>query len=86
MFAFVILEGTHSPSDELQAELKQHVVKEIGAIARPGEIRFAEGLPKTRSGKIIRRFLRNLASGEELVGDATTMEDQSVLEKLRNKA
>ncbi|MBE9066845.1 acetate--CoA ligase [Leptolyngbya cf. ectocarpi LEGE 11479] len=86
VFAFVILEGTHSPSDELKAALKQHVVKEIGAIARPGEIRFADGLPKTRSGKIIRRFLRNLASGEELVGDATTMEDQSVLEKLRTEA
>ena len=86
VFAFVILEGTHTASDELKAELKQHVVKEIGAIARPGEIRFADGLPKTRSGKIIRRFLRNLASGEELVGDATTMEDQSVLEKLRNEA
>ncbi len=86
VFAFVILEGTHSPSDELKAELKQHVVKEIGAIARPGEIRFADGLPKTRSGKIIRRFLRNLASGEELVGDATTMEDQSVLEKLRSES
>ncbi|MEM1251767.1 MAG: acetate--CoA ligase [Cyanobacteria bacterium P01_H01_bin.21] len=86
VFAFVILEGTHSPSDELAAQLKQHVVKEIGAIARPGEIRFADGLPKTRSGKIIRRFLRNLASGEELVGDATTMEDQSVLEKLRSEA
>ncbi|MEA5464768.1 acetate--CoA ligase [Leptothoe sp. PORK10 BA2] len=83
VFAFVILEDSHSPSDELKAELKNHVVKEIGAIARPGEIRFADGLPKTRSGKIIRRFLRNLASGEELVGDATTMEDQSVLEKLR---
>ncbi|MEM7065036.1 MAG: acetate--CoA ligase [Cyanobacteria bacterium P01_B01_bin.77] len=86
VFAFVILEGTHSASDELKADLKQHVVKEIGAIARPGEIRFADGLPKTRSGKIIRRFLRNLASGEELVGDATTMEDQSVLEKLRTGA
>ncbi|MEL7507912.1 MAG: acetate--CoA ligase [Cyanobacteria bacterium J06554_1] len=86
VFAFVILEGTYTASDELKAELKQHVVKEIGAIARPGEIRFADGLPKTRSGKIIRRFLRNLASGEELVGDATTMEDQSVLEKLRNEA
>ncbi|MEM8611122.1 MAG: acetate--CoA ligase [Cyanobacteria bacterium P01_H01_bin.105] len=83
VFAFVILEGTHTASDELKVELKQHVVKEIGAIARPGEIRFADGLPKTRSGKIIRRFLRNLASGEDLVGDATTMEDQSVLEKLR---
>ncbi|NET32910.1 MAG: acetate--CoA ligase [Cyanothece sp. SIO1E1] len=86
VFAFVTLEGTHSPSDALKAELKQHVVKEIGAIARPGEIRFAEALPKTRSGKIIRRFLRNLASGEELVGDASTMEDQSVLEKLREEA
>ena len=83
VYAFVTLEGTHSPSDDLKAELKQHVVKEIGAIARPGEIQFTDALPKTRSGKIIRRFLRNLASGEEVVGDATTMEDQSVLEKLR---
>ncbi|NJL86486.1 MAG: acetate--CoA ligase [Leptolyngbyaceae cyanobacterium SM1_1_3] len=83
VFAFVTLEDTHSPSDELKQALKQHVVAEIGAIARPGEIRFAEALPKTRSGKIIRRFLRNLASGEDLVGDASTMEDQSVLDKLR---
>ena len=83
VYAFVTLEGTYSASDELKAELKQHVVKEIGAIARPGEIQFTDALPKTRSGKIIRRFLRNLASGEEVVGDATTMEDQSVLEKLR---
>ncbi|MEM9265612.1 MAG: acetate--CoA ligase [Cyanobacteria bacterium P01_F01_bin.13] len=86
VFAFVILEGTYSASNDLKAALKQHVVQEIGAIARPGEIRFADGLPKTRSGKIIRRFLRNLASGEELVGDATTMEDQSVLEKLRSES
>ncbi len=83
VYAFVTLEGTYSASDQLKAELKQHVVKEIGAIARPGEIQFTDALPKTRSGKIIRRFLRNLASGEEVVGDATTMEDQSVLEKLR---
>lgn len=83
VFAFVTLESSFSPSDDLKAELRQHVVKEIGAIARPGDIRFAEGLPKTRSGKIIRRFLRNLASGESLSGDASTMEDQSVLEKLR---
>jgi acetyl-CoA synthetase len=55
----------------------------MGAIARPGEIQFTDALPKTRSGKIIRRFLRNLASGEDVVGDTTTMEDQSVLEKLR---
>lgn len=83
VFAFVTLENTHPPSDDLKVELKQHVVKEIGVIARPGEIRFADALPKTRSGKIIRRFLRNLASGEEIAGDASTMEDQSVLEKLR---
>jgi len=83
VFAFVTLEGSQVASDELKAELKQHVVGEIGAIARPGEIRFTDVLPKTRSGKIIRRFLRNLASGEELVGDISTMEDQSVLDKLR---
>jgi len=83
VYAFVTLESTFEASDELKGELKQHVVKEIGAIARPGEIQFTDALPKTRSGKIIRRFLRNLASGEEVVGDATTMEDQSVLEKLR---
>jgi len=83
IFAFVTLEGHYSPSDELKAELKQHVVTEIGAIARPGDIRFADALPKTRSGKIIRRFLRNLASGEAIAGDASTMEDQSVLDKLR---
>ena len=86
VFAFVTLEGSYPPSAELKEALKQHVVKEIGALARPGEIRFADALPKTRSGKIIRRFLRNLASGEELVGDASTMEDQSVLEKLREGA
>jgi acetyl-CoA synthetase len=83
VYAFVTLEGNHQPSEELKAELKQHVVKEIGAIARPGEIRFTDALPKTRSGKIIRRFLRNLAAGEELVGDISTMEDLSVLDKLR---
>ena len=83
VYAFVILNGTHSPSDELNQELKQHVVQEIGAIARPGEIRFTEALPKTRSGKIIRRFLRNLAAGEEVAGDISTMEDLSVLDKLR---
>ncbi len=83
VYAFVTLEDSYSESDELKQELKQHVVKEIGAIARPGEIRFADALPKTRSGKIIRRFLRNLAAGEELVGDISTMEDLSVLDKLR---
>lgn len=81
--AFVTLEGTHMPSDELAKELKQHVVQEIGAIARPGDIRFADALPKTRSGKIMRRLLRSLAAGEEVSGDTSTLEDRSVLEKLR---
>ncbi len=84
--AFVTLEGSYQPSQKLKDELKQHVVKEIGAIARPGEIRFADALPKTRSGKIIRRFLRNLAAGQDLVGDISTMEDLSVLDKLREGA
>ncbi|MEA5417598.1 hypothetical protein VB712_00080 [Spirulina sp. CCNP1310] len=67
-------------------ELKQHVAKEIGAIARPGEIRFTDVLPKTRSGKIMRRLLRNLASGQEVAGDTSTLEDRSVLDKLRSGA
>jgi acetyl-CoA synthetase len=71
------------PSDALRAELKEHVVKEIGAIARPDEIRFSEALPKTRSGKIMRRLLRDIASGKETVGDTTTIEDYSVLARLR---
>jgi acetyl-CoA synthetase len=83
--AFVILEGGHTGSDELAKALKKHVVGEIGAIARPGEIRFAEALPKTRSGKIMRRLLRNLAAGEEISGDTSTLEDRSVLEKLRGE-
>ncbi|ERN42866.1 acetate--CoA ligase [Rubidibacter lacunae KORDI 51-2] len=83
IFAFVILETDRDPSDALAAELKQHVVREIGAIARPGGIRFTDVLPKTRSGKIVRRVLRSLASGEEVAGDTSTLEDRSVLEKLR---
>ncbi|MFN9468794.1 MAG: acetate--CoA ligase [Pseudanabaena sp.] len=83
IFAFVILEGDRQPSDELAKELKKHVVGEIGAIARPNEIRFAEALPKTRSGKIMRRLLRSLASGQEITSDTSTLEDRSVLDKLR---
>ncbi|NJK35045.1 MAG: acetate--CoA ligase [Oscillatoriales cyanobacterium SM2_2_1] len=83
IFAFVILEGDRQPTAELAQELKQHVVQEIGAIARPGEIRFAEALPKTRSGKIMRRLLRSLASGQEITSDTSTLEDRSILDKLR---
>ena len=84
--AFVTLESTHNPSEALVKELKQHVVSEIGAIARPGEIRFTDGLPKTRSGKIMRRLLRSLAAGQEVAGDTSTLEDRSVLDKLRSGA
>ncbi len=86
VIAFVTLEGSHDSSEELRAELKQHVVNEIGAIARPGEIRFADSLPKTRSGKIMRRLLRTLASGETISGDTSTLEDRSVLDKLRSES
>jgi acetyl-CoA synthetase len=81
--AFVILEGHYQPSDALKQELLEHVVREIGAIARPSELRFTESLPKTRSGKIMRRLLRALAAGEAPSGDISTLEDQSVLERLR---
>jgi acetyl-CoA synthetase len=81
--AFVTLEGTYQPDEALLKVLKQHVVQEIGAIARPGEIRFADALPKTRSGKIMRRLLRNLASGQDITGDTSTLEDRGVLDKLR---
>ncbi|MCH9056456.1 acetate--CoA ligase [Synechococcus sp. PCC 6716] len=84
--AFVILEGSTPPTETLQQELKQHVVKEIGALARPAEIRFTDALPKTRSGKIMRRLLRSLAAGEEVAGDTSTLEDRSVLDKLRQGA
>ena len=80
--AFVTLEGNRQGSDELLTELRQHVAKEIGAIARPDDIRFADALPKTRSGKIMRRLLRNIAAGEEAAGDISTLEDKSVVEKL----
>ena len=81
--AFVTLRGGFEPSDELKKILGQHVVKEIGAIARPDQLRFAEAVPKTRSGKIMRRLLRELASGGEVKGDTTTLEDFSVIAKLK---
>ncbi len=81
--AFVTLEGTHKASDALKEELRRHVTREIGALARPDEIRFTDQLPKTRSGKIMRRLLREIATGGAIAGDTTTLEDFSVLEKLR---
>ncbi len=82
--AFVTLEGGRKGDDKLRDELRAHVVKEIGALARPDDIRFTEALPKTRSGKIMRRLLRQIASGDQTLGDTTTLEDLSVLSKLRD--
>jgi acetyl-CoA synthetase len=85
IFAFVTIakSGRRSPSDALAEELRKHVVREIGPIARPDDIRFTDGLPKTRSGKIMRRLLREIATGTSARGDTTTLDDVSVLEKLR---
>src|SRR5438477_517166 len=82
---FVTLIGGVPPTDELKKELREHVVKEIGALARPDEIRFTESLPKTRSGKIMRRLLRDIAGGKQTTQDTTTLEDFSVLAKLREE-
>lgn len=82
---FVTLKGGIDASEELKKELKEHVAKEIGALARPDEIRFTNSLPKTRSGKIMRRLLRDIASGRETTGDTTTLEDLSVMAKLREE-
>ena len=71
------------PNEALREQLKKHVRKEIGALAQPDDIRFTAALPKTRSGKIMRRLLRDIAAGKETVGDTTTLEDYSVLAKLR---
>jgi acetyl-CoA synthetase len=81
--AFVTLQSGVKPSDALKAELRQWVTKEIGALARPDDIRFADALPKTRSGKIMRRLLKEIAAGGEVQGDTTTLEDLSVIAKLR---
>ena len=80
--AFVTVKGNIKPTDRLKSELREHVGKHIGAIAKPDEIRFAEALPKTRSGKIMRRLLKEIASGKKVTGDTTTLEDFSVLAKL----
>src|ERR1700720_1527823 len=81
--AFVTLQIGNEATEELKAELRNWVAKEIGSLAKPDEIRFTDSLPKTRSGKIMRRLLRELAAGGEVKGDVTTLEDLSVLAKLR---
>jgi acetyl-CoA synthetase len=80
--AFVVLRSGHKPGDDLKKKIRNHVGESIGPIAKPDEIRFAEMLPKTRSGKIMRRLLKQVASGQSLTGDTSTLEDLSVLTKL----
>jgi len=82
--AFVTLKEGNAPSEKLKAELKQHVVKKIGGIARPEEIIFSADLPKTRSGKIMRRLLKDIALGKAL-GDTTTLADPTIVEQLKEK-
>src|SRR5262249_23202439 len=76
---FVTLVAGTQPSEDLKKDLKEHVVKEIGVLARPDDIRFTDTLPKTRSGKIMRRLLRDVAGGKATTQDTTTLEDLSVL-------
>ena len=80
--AFVTLRSGYKPGERLKEELRKHVAEAIGPIAKPDQIRFAEMLPKTRSGKIMRRLLKQIAGGQSLTGDTSTLEDLSVLTKL----
>ena len=84
--AFVVLKGARPKGEEtlkITNELRNWVAKEIGPIAKPEEIRFGDNLPKTRSGKIMRRLLRTLAKGEEITQDVSTLENPAILEQLK---
>ena len=82
--AFVTLRSGEKASTTLADEIRKHVAIAIGPIAKPDDVRFTEALPKTRSGKIMRRLLKQIASGSAITGDTTTLEDFSVLSKLRS--
>ncbi len=82
LVAFVTLKTGVHPTPSIREELRAHVVREIGSVAKPDDIRFAEALPKTRSGKIMRRLLKQIAVGENVKGDTTTLEDFNVLARL----
>ena len=84
LVVFVTLKSTHTASDQLKEDLRAHVGKEIGSLAKPDMVRFAAGLPKTRSGKIMRRLLKELATSGEIKGDTTTLEDFSVISALKS--
>jgi len=82
--AFVTLTGSLEGDDELTGDIREHVAKRIGKLARPKRIIWADDLPKTRSGKIMRRLLRDIAEGKEL-GDVTTLRDPDVMKQLEGK-
>ena len=89
VFAFVICKGARpqdAEAEKLVKELREHVAKEIGALAKPDDIRFSDGLPKTRSGKIMRRLLRSIAKGEEITQDVSTLENPGIVAQLAGKA
>ena len=79
------MRGGNEPSDELREEIRQHVATKLGAIARPKAVVLVPDLPKTRSGKIMRRLLRDVAEGRKL-GDTTTLADESVVDEIRDRA
>jgi acetyl-CoA synthetase len=86
VIAFVVLKGQYPRAEEMTQithTLREWVAQEIGPIAKPDEIRFGENLPKTRSGKIMRRLLRSLAKGEEITQDVSTLENPAILEQLK---
>jgi acetyl-CoA synthetase len=82
----VILEGDRETSDELMKELRNHVREEIGPTFRPDQVVAVDDLPKTRSGKIMRRILKKIAEGEQDVGDTTTLADPSVVDDIQQQA
>ena len=82
IYAYVTLNDGLEPSDDLKRELVMHVRKVIGPIATPDKMQFATGLPKTRSGKIMRRLLRSLAKGETITQDTSTLENPAILDQL----
>jgi len=89
IFAYVVVKGKRpvdGDAETLTKELREWVAKEIGAIAKPDDIRFSDNLPKTRSGKIMRRLLRVIARGEEITQDTSTLENEDIIKQLRGQA
>jgi len=86
IFAYVILEGGHESSEELMQELRNQVREEIGPTARPEQVVAVDDLPKTRSGKIMRRILKRIAEGQDDLGDTSTLADPTVVDTLQEQA